>query len=341
MAELNVNIQTSPEKISINTDTGGEPLRIFTSGLPSIEGNTVLEKRRYFMDHYDHLRTGLLREPRGHADMYGAILTHSIDGADFDVFFINTEGYSPMCGHAILAITKVVLETGIIPISGANPELVINTPAGRNYALAKFENDEVRSVSFRNVPSFVYLQNQEVTVPGLREVSFSIAFGGAFYAIVDAGQLHLILTDQHYGNIIQCGRDIKGAILEKFKIEHPFEPDLSSLFGVIFTAPPHDPKHHSRNFTVFEDGVVDRSPTGTGVSARAALHFAKGKLRLGETITIESIIGSTMTVQAVEETTFASYKAIIPEVGGTAHITGLNEAYFDPKDPLSGRFTLR
>ena len=326
---------------SINTHTGGEPLRIFTSGLPPIQGNTVLEKRRYFMDNYDHLRTGLLREPRGHADMYGAILTHSTDDADFDVFFINTEGYSPMCGHAIIAITKVVLETGALRKSAPNPDLVINTPAGRNYSRAQVENGEVLDVSFRNVPSFVYLQDQLVAVPGLRQVSFSLAFGGAFYALVDVEQLQLDLTDHYYGNLIDYGRRIKQAILENFKIEHPFEPDLNSLFGVIFTGAPHDPKHHSRNVNVFEDGVVDRCPTGTGVSARAALHFAKGEIRLGETITIESIIGSTMTVRAIEETRFGPYEAIIPEVGGTAYITGLNEAYFDSRDPLSAGFMLR
>src|SRR5688572_19990220 len=127
---------------TIDTHTGGEPLRIVTSGLPSIEGRTVLEKRRYFMTHYDHLRAGLLREPRGHADMYGAILTPAADDADLDVFFINTEGYSPMCGHAILAITKVVIETGIIRKPGAHPQLVINVPPGRNYARAVVENGE-------------------------------------------------------------------------------------------------------------------------------------------------------------------------------------------------------
>ena len=293
------------------------------------------------MDHYDHLRTGLLREPRGHADMYGAILTHSTGGADFDVFFINTEGYSPMCGHAIIAITKVVLETGIIKKLDTNSELVINTPAGRNYARAIIENGQVLEVFFKNVPSFVYLQHQRVTVIGLGEVSFNLAFGGAFYALVDAEQLQLILTDQHYGALIDHGRRIKQAILADFEIQHPYEPDLSSLFGVIFTGAPHDSKNHSRNVNVFEDGVVDRSPTGTGVSARAALHFAKGELRLGETITIESIIGSTMTVKAVEETTFGPYMAVVPEVGGTAHITGINEAYFDPKDPLRAGFILR
>jgi proline racemase len=326
---------------SIDTHTGGEPLRIVTSGLPEIKGQTVLEKRRYFMEHYDHLRRGLLREPRGHADMYGAILTRPADDADLDVFFINTEGYSTMCGHAILAITKVVLETGIIRKPGERPELVINVPPGRNYARAVLEHGEVRHSSFLNVPSFVYLRNKEVEVPGLGRIAFDVAFGGAFYAIVDAERLTIGLTAEHYNTLIDYGRRIKRAVLEHFPINHPTEPDLSSLFGVIFTGRAHEAGHHSRNVTIFEDGEVDRSATGTGVSARAALLHAKGELSLNQRITIESILGSTMTVEVAEETKFGSYDAIIPEVGGSAHIMGQSTLYFDPNDPFSGGFIFR
>ena len=326
---------------SIDTHTGGEPLRIVTSGLPPIEGRTVIEKRRYFMEHYDHLRSGLLREPRGHADMYGAILTPPSDDADLDVFFINTEGYSPMCGHAILAITKVVLETGVIYKPGNRPELIINVPPGRNYARALIENGEVRHASFRNVPSFVYLLDKYVEVTGLGRVTFDVAFGGAFYAIVEAEPLNVGLTAEHYNTLIDYGRRIKRAILAHFEITHPFEPDMSSLFGVIFTGPAHVAGHHSRNVTIFEDGEVDRSATGTGVSSRAALLSAQGKLRLHQQITIESILGSTMTVEVGEQLKFGAYDAIIPEVGGEAHIMGKSELYFDPQDPFTAGFMFR
>jgi trans-L-3-hydroxyproline dehydratase len=325
---------------AIDMHTGGEPLRVFTSGLPPIEGRTVLEKRRYFREHYDHIRTGTMWEPRGHADMYGAVITPSLD-ADLDVFFLHNEGYSTMCGHAIIALTKLVFETGIMRKDGDHPELKFNVPAGKVYAQAVIEDGKVRECSFRNVPSFLYLRDEQVEVAGLGQVSFDVAYGGAFYAFVEAEPLGLSLTSDSYHQLIDYGRRIKRAVMTNFSIKHPFEDELSFLYGTIFTGPAVDSHHHSRNVCVFADGEVDRSATGTGVSARAALHHAKGELNINERITIESIIGSTMTVRAVEETRFGPFDAVIPEVSGTASIIGRNEFYFDPDDPLGQGFLLR
>src|SRR5215813_14141379 len=325
---------------TIEMHTGGEPLRVYTSGLPAIKGNTVLEKRRYFREHYDHIRTGTIWEPRGHADMYGAILTPSTD-ADLDVFFLHNEGYSTMCGHAIIALTKLVIETGLVRKEESNPQIAFNVPAGKVYAQAVMEEDKVREVSFRNVPSFLYLRDEQVEVPGLGRVRFDVAYGGAFYAFVEAQPLGLSLTSDHYHQLIDYGRRIKQAVMASFPIDHPFEGELSFLYGTIFVEPAHDPDHHSRNVCIFADGEVDRSSTGTGVSARAALHYAKGELNLNDRITIESIIGSTMMVRAVEETKFGPHDAVIPEVSGTASIIGKNEFYFDPNDPFSHGFLLR
>jgi proline racemase len=325
---------------TIEMHTGGEPLRVLVSGLPPIEGRTVLEKRRYFRQHYDHIRKGTMWEPRGHADMYGAVITSSVD-ADFDVFFLHNEGYSTMCGHAIIALTKLALETGLIRKEGANPQLTINVPAGKVQAQAVLEDGKVRDVSFRNVPSFLYLRDGRVQVPGLGPVSFDIAYGGAFYAFVEAQRLGLSLTPDHYQQLIDWGRRIKHSVMADFPIKLPFEDDLSFLYGTIFTGPALQFGHHSRNVCIFAEGEVDRSATGSGVSARAALHYARGTLRLNEKITIESILGSTMTVQAVEATKFGPYDAVIPEVGGTASIIGRNEFYFDPEDPFKEGFILR
>jgi trans-L-3-hydroxyproline dehydratase len=325
---------------TIEMHTGGEPLRVYTAGLPPIEGRTVLEKRRYFREHYDHIRTGTMWEPRGHADMYGAVVTPSVD-ADLDVFFLHNEGYSTMCGHAIIALTKLTIETGLVRTEGDNPQLTINVPAGKVYAKATVENGVVEEVSFRNVPSFLYLRDEQIDVPDLGQVRFDVAYGGAFYAFVEAVPLGLSLTVEHYRRLIDYGRRIKRAVMTQFPIKHPFEEDLSFLYGTIFTGPALEPGHHSRNVCIFAAGEVDRSATGTGVSARAALHHAKGELRLNETITIESIIGSTMTVRAVEVTKFGPYEAVIPEVSGTASITGRNEFYFDPEDPFREGFILR
>jgi trans-L-3-hydroxyproline dehydratase len=325
---------------TIDMHTGGEPLRVFTSGLPPIEGRTVLEKRRYFRQNYDHLRTGTMWEPRGHADMYGAVITRSLD-ADLDVFFLHNEGYSTMCGHAIIALTKLVFETGLINKEGKNPLLTINVPAGKVYAQAVMEDGKVREASFRNVPSFLYLRDEQVEVPGLGRVRFDVAYGGAFYAFVEAKPLGLNLTPDHYNNLIDYGRRIKHAVSTGFSIKHPFEEELSFLYGTIFTGAAVESTHHSRNVCIFADGEVDRSATGTGVSARAALHYAKGELGLNDKITIESIIGSTMTVRVLEETKFGPHDAVIPEVSGTAAIVGENEFYFDPNDPFSRGFLLR
>src|ERR1044071_7417357 len=312
---------------TIDMHTGGEPLRVVVGGLPPIEGPTVLEKRRYFREHYDYLRTGLMWEPRGHADMYGAIITPSAD-ADLDVFFIHNEGYSTMCGHAIIALAKLVSKN----------EITINVPAGRILAKATVVNGRVVETSFQNVPSFVYLRKQQVEVAGLGLVEFDVAYGGAFYAFVNTG---LNLEPANFNRLIEHGRLIKQAVMSKFPIKHPFEDDLSFLYGTIFTGPARDPLNHSRNVCIFADGELDRSATGSGVSARAALHFAAGELGLNERITVESILGTTMSVKVAGVTTFGPYVAIIPEASGTASITGRNEFYFDPDDPLRVGFIFR
>ena len=321
---------------TIDMHTGGEPLRVIIDGLPPIEGRTVLEKRRYFREHYDQLRTGLMWEPRGHADMYGAVITSSAD-ADFDVFFLHNEGYSTMCGHAIIALTKLVVEAQLV----SKNEITINVPAGKIHARASVVQGRVVEASFQNVPSFLYLRDQQVDVPEVGRVRFDIAYGGAFYAFVKAENLGLSLAPENFDRLIEYGRRIKLAVMSHFPIAHPFESDLSFLYGTIFTGPATDPKHHSRNVCIFADGELDRSATGSGVSARAALHHAKGELALNERITIESIVGSTMSVKVIDVTKFGPFDAVIPEVSGTASVIGRNEFYFDPDDPFRQGFIFR
>jgi proline racemase len=326
-----VRIQT------IDMHTGGEPLRVIVDGLPPIEGETVLQKRRYFREHYDHLRTGLMWEPRGHADMYGAVMTPSAD-ADFDVFFLHNEGYSTMCGHAIIALTKLAVETKLVD----KHEVTFNVPAGKILARASVSEDgKVSESSFRNVPSFVYLHEQHVDVQEIGAVEFDVAYGGAFYAFVRADDVGLTLEPEHFNRSIDYGRRIKHAVMARFPITHPFEDDLSFLYGTIFVGPAYDSSHHSRNVCIFAEGELDRSATGSGVSARAALHYAKGELGLNERITIESIIGSTMSVEVVAVTKFGPYDAVIPEVSGSASIIARNEFYFEPDDPFRAGFILR
>jgi proline racemase len=238
--------------------------------------------------------------------------------------------------QGILAITKVILESKIIERSS----LTFNTPAGRTYARAMVEDGEVRQASFRNVPSFVYLRDQRVLVPGLGDASFDVVFGGAIYAIVDAKSLQLGLTTHDFKKIVSCGQIIKQAILQHLKTRHLQEVELSSLFGVLFTGPAEDASNHSRLVNVFGDGIVGRSATGTGLSAFAALQFAKGSLKMNETLTVESILGTTMTVRVVDLTTSGNHEAVVPEVGGTSHIMSRSEFFFDPKDPFKDGFML-
>lgn len=327
---------------SIDAHTAGEPLRVITSGFPKLIGETILDKRRYARKRYDHLRTALMWEPRGHADMYGCILTEAVspDGT-FGILFLHNEGFSTMCGHGIIGVTKVLFDTGMHqPIEG-DTVLRLDTPAGRVTATPQFHQGSVTEVSFLNVPSFVYCLDQPLEVEGIGMITYDIAFGGAFYAFVQAEQVGIALTPDNFRELIDVGIRIKQAVMNTAEITHPFEQDLSFLYGTIFVSEPQDPKHHSRNVCVFADGEVDRCPTGTGVSARAAIHYARGELNLNESFIVESLLGTSFTGEIVEATNFAGKDAVIPKITGSAHITGRNEWFIDPSDPLQKGFLLR
>ena len=327
---------------TIDVHAAGEPLRVIIEGMPEISGKTILEKRRYFLEEMDYFRKGLMWEPRGHADMYGAVVTEPVSpGADLGVLFLHNEGLSTMCGHGIIALTTVVLETGMIPKKLPETEVKIDTPAGLVTAYARVEERCIKSVRFQNVPSFVLVLNETVDVPGLGRVQYDIAFGGAFYAYVQAKDIGVDITHGNYRLLIEKGMIIKKAIMESLPMIHPFEEDLNFLYGTIFIDPTQSEGADSRNVCIFAEGEVDRSPTGTGVSGRLAIHFARQEIELNQSIVVESIIGTRFTGRVIKETQFGSYNAIIPEIEGSAHITGKNEFFFDPKDPLCYGFFLR
>jgi len=281
-------------------------------------------------------------EPRGHADMYGCIVTAPVSAeADISILFMHNEGYSTMCGHGIIGIVKVALETGMLPMHAPETEVKIDTPAGLVTAHAQVEDDRVRSVRFQNVPSFVLALDERVTVPGLGEISYDIAFGGAFYAFIQAEEVGLSLTPSDFRPLIEKGMAIKRAVMESRPIMHPFENDLSFLYGTIFIGQPQEKDAHSRNVCIFAEGEVDRCPTGTGVSARLAIHHARDEVVVDEMIIIESIIGSRFSGRILRTTTFGPYSAVIPEITGSAYITGRNEFWIDPSDPFKDGFILR
>lgn len=325
---------------AIESHTGGEPFRVIVDGIGEIPGRTLLERRRYAQGHLDGLRRATILEPRGHADMYGGwIGPPTRPDSDLSVLFVHNEGFSTMCGHGIIALAKVVHDTGIITAEDDVVELRIDTPAGQVTATSTRRAGQVVGTTFRNVASFAPALDQEVPVPGVGTVHYDLAFGGAFYAYVVGEDVGLDLADAAAATA--AGRAIKQAIVASGEPFHPGDRDLGFLYGVIFTGPGSDQSAHSRHVCVFADGEVDRSPTGTGVSARLAILHRRGEIAVGEEVTIESIVGSRFTGWIAELAEVGEYEAVIPEVSGTAHITGRAEIWIDPGDRLGEGFLIR
>ena len=329
---------------TVDAHAAGEPLRIITGGLPALQGETILERRRYMQEHYDHIRHALMWEPRGHRDMYGCVLTQPVTpDADLGVLFMHNEGYSTMCGHGVIALVTTLVQMGALPTKGLDTPVNLDTPAGLVRATAHLDSHgQVERVSFLNVPSFLYARDVELDLPAYGRLTVDIAFGGAFYAILSAQQVGLRIEPQQKEQLIAAGEAIKKAINTKLTIKHPFEEDLGFLYGTILTGPSEHPAHHSRNVCIFANAEVDRSPTGTGVSARLALHYAKGEIIDGQHIIIESILGaaSTFSGRVVDHTQVGPYNAVVPEVSGRAFITGRHEFLVDPQDELGRGFFL-
>lgn len=327
---------------TIDSHTGGEPLRIIVDGWPTIEGETILEKRRYAREHHDYLRRALMYEPRGHADMYGAIpVEPERSDSDVGVLFTHNEGYSTMCGHGIIALATAGLETEMIDRTGDPSTIRIDTPAGLVTARATMDGDKVTSVAFENVPSFVYEPELTVEIPDVGEVTVAIAYGGAFYAYLSASEAGVEIKADNVDDLIRVGAAIKTAVNDTIAIEHPEDNDLGFLYGTIFTAPSDRDGVDSRNVCIFADGEVDRSPTGTGVSGRLALEAYHDRLDPDEPFVVESITESTFTGRIRSNSTVGPYDAIVPEVAGSAHLTGHCEFVIDPDDPLGEGFLLR
>jgi len=328
---------------TLDAHAGGEPLRVVTGGLPDLDGETILDRRRHMREHLDTYRTALLWEPRGHADMYGAVLTDPVsEAADFGVLFLHNDGYSTMCGHGVIALGRVAVETGFVEPTPPVTTIGMDTPAGLVTADVETAPDgSPGSVTFENVPSFVVETDCAVDVPDLGEVPYDLAFGGAFYAYCDAGDVGLDLADATMDDLVRVGRAVKERVAATRDIAHPHEDDLGFLYGTIICGPPSDATGDSRNVCVFADGEVDRSPTGTGVSGRVARRAAAGDLAPGEAFVVESIVGSTFTGRFEERTTVGDYDAVVPRVTGDAHIVGRSEFLVDPDDPLGDGFLLR
>lgn len=326
---------------TIDAHTAGEPLRLIVSGFPAVKGKTVLEQREYVRENYDHLRRALMLEPRGHADMYGALLTPpERAGSHAGVLFMHNEGFSTMCGHGVIAVATIAVERNLIATTrepDGSVHITLDSPAGQIHARVRTGNRP--SVTFRNVPSFVLHPSLPIRV-GSREVRVDVAFGGAFYAIVDSESVGIPISPARLTDLRRTGMEIKHAVEKAVKVEHPLEPQLRGVYGTIFTGQPSEPFADLKNVTIFADAEVDRSPCGTGTAAVMAVLSAMGILDRDQPFTHESIIGTKFRGRVVEETTVAELAAIIPEIEGEAYITGENTFLIDDRDPLRHGFRI-
>jgi proline racemase len=318
---------------TVDYHTGGEPFRIVTGGVESPQGATILDRRRDALERLDHVRRLLVYEPRGHADMYGCFVVPPNDeGAQLGVVFFHNAGYSTACGHGTIALVTWALDEGVVERSEGENHVVVDVPSGRLETWAQVEDGRARSVRFRNVPAYVHAAGVELD----DGPTVDVAFGGAFYASVpdrvEPGELP---------RLIERGREIKRALEEWQEIVHPLETELRDVYGVVFWQEAGESPLTQRNVTVFADGEVDRSPCGSGTSARLALLHHEGRLRTGDELRHLSIVGSEFRARIVGDAEVAGIPAVVTEVEGTAFRTGEHSFSLDPEDPLGEGFLLR
>lgn len=323
--------------------TAGEPFRILTGGVPDLQGATVLDKRSYAADNLDHIRQLVINEPRGHADMYGCFVTAPDDEeGDLGVVFFHNDGYSTACGHGTIALVTWAIDTGRIPREGERVDVVVDAPSGRLRTVATMDGDRVESVRFRNVASYVHSTGVALETSA-GPVTVDISYGGAFYASVHGADLDLSVEPKNLDRFIPLGREIKRLLEQTHEVVHPEDERLRDIYGVIFfeRLPDEEGRLCQRNVAIFADGEVDRSPCGSGTSARLALLAASGELRPGQELLHRSIIDCDFTASVTGSITLAGQEAVVTEVEGSAFLTGHHEFILDRNDPLGTGFILR
>ncbi|MGW2094986.1 proline racemase family protein [Promicromonospora sukumoe] len=323
---------------AVDSHTEGMPTRVVTGGVGPIPGATMNDKRLYFMEHLDELRHFLMDEPRGHGAMSGAILQPSTrPDCDWGVVYIEVSGCLPMCGHGTIGVATVLVETGMVDVVEPVTEIRLDTPAGLVVAKVAVSDGHADAVTIENVPSFVTALDQEVEVPGYGTVPYSMAFGGNFYALVDLDDLKLPFDRERQQDLLAAGLAIMDAINETAKPVHPELDGVEGCHHVELIAPGSDAKL-SRHAMAIYPGWFDRSPCGTGTSARMAELWARGELALDTDFVNESFIGSRFVGRLVGETTVAGLPAVLPTITGRAWVTGTANYLLDPSDPFPTGF---
>ncbi|PIC86186.1 proline racemase [Sporosarcina sp. P20a] len=325
---------------TIDTHTGGNPTRTLISGMPPLQGQTMSEKMLYMQKEYDWIRKFLMNEPRGHGVMSGAIMTDPCHPeADVGVIYIETGGYLPMCGHDTIGFCTALIETGMIEVKEPYTMIKVDTPAGLVDVTVKVEKGVAKEVTFVNVPSFL-LKTVELEVEDVGHIVCEIAYGGNFYGIIDARTLDLQLTKENGASLISKGIKIRNAINATQEIVHPEFPFINGLTHIEFYTNPTHPEADLKNTVIVPPGGIDRSPCGTGTSAKLATLHSKNELKIDEHFVYESIVGTLFTARILEEITVGGVAGVIPEVTGSAWIMGMHRFYYNEKDPLREGYLL-
>ncbi|BCG85263.1 MULTISPECIES: 4-hydroxyproline epimerase [Mesorhizobium] len=325
----------------IDGHTCGNPVRLVAGGGPLLAGSTMMERRAHFLAEYDWIRTGLMFEPRGHDVMSGSILyPPTREDCDIAILFIETSGCLPMCGHGTIGTVTMAIEHGLIKPKTPGV-LRLDTPAGLVIAEYKQVGEYVEEVRITNVPSFLHAEGLTVECPGLGEITVDVAYGGNFYAIVEPQKNFRDMADYSAGDLIAWSPVVRQRLNEKYTFVHPENPGINRLSHMLWTGEPTVEGADARNAVFYGDKAIDRSPCGTGTSARMAQLHAKGKLKAGDAFVHESIIGSLFKGKVEKEVTVAGKPAIIPSIGGWARMTGLNTIFIDDRDPFAHGFVVK
>ncbi|WP_395023373.1 proline racemase family protein [Dongia sp.] len=341
-------MQLSPDAATrietVEMHTGGEPVRIVTSGYPAIAGATLLDKRRFARENLDRFRSLIMFEPRGHYDMYGVLpVEPDHPEADMAVLFIHNEGYSTMCGHATIALGRYAFDRGLIKAEGEIARLNLQCPCGLVRVKVALEGGAPAGVSFVSVPAFAFALDRDVEVPGFGKVTLDIGYGGAFYAFLPAARFGLDVRKSPTRDLVDAADRVTKAVQAQVQLDHPDSPDLAFLYGTILTDGQTGATQDgaSANICVFAEREVDRSPTGSGVTARIALAVARDPALASAHFIFESVTGSRFTGRVAEQTSAGRFAAIRAEVAGRAYYTGRSAFTVEPDDPLAGGFLLK
>lgn len=325
----------------VDLHTAGEPFRIVTSGFPTIQGRNMQEKNAFVERNFEDLRRMVLYEPRGRSTMCGAFLVEpTVPKADAGVVFMEPIGLVPMCGHGSIAIAKYLVETGRVKVTEPVTKIKLDTHAGMVSLSVSVKEGKVGEITLRNVESFSYLRDAMVRTEKFGKVKVDIAYGGSLYAIVSAKEVGVKIVPDEAGKLLEYGEILRKSIQEQIEMKHPKDASLVKVLYVQFTGPPTHPRADMKNAVVVAPTGLDRSPCGTGTSARMADLFAKGKMKVGDELVHESLIGTLFRGRIVGETSVGEYPAIIPEVAGNAYITGFQQIVAEPDDPLKKGFLL-